>query len=98
MNIYVDSACPSNFNFDDAQKTCGCASGFYRKLIMECTGQFCFECLVCPDFCKKCDSFENCLECEGGLILKNGKCSPYENKGNRVNKALCDIFYFFFEF
>jgi len=64
-----------------------CEEGTYNNNGLSC------EC--CSNFCEKCDSFDNCLKCEAGKYLTDGKCldgcpAEYVQKGEKCVKCQTD--------
>jgi hypothetical protein len=64
---------------------CECETGFYTKIRENCpkTGyenNFCFDCAVCPKFCKLCSGANTCSECDQGFTLVDGNCQTPDGK------------------
>ena len=82
LNISLELECPSN-SLKIGSTECQCLEGFYRRNISSCTQGLCFECGVCPEFCKTCESATVCNTCEDPFLLNSDKaCLSVSNKGS----------------
>ena len=75
--------------------SCACNIGFYKKERVPCLkkgyqNNFCFDCVVCPLFCKVCEAPNKCIQCISGMENNAGKCdAPNGKKKNSI-----DIFHY----